>query len=89
MVRRSVRFQAERMTNSTCCRRPMSTIEVTTGGATRLALHSCPGCGQHVWERGGEVVDRSAALSVVRDRIAEGPAPRVRAKRATRSRARV
>ena len=80
------------MTNSTCCRRPMTSIEVTTPhteGVARLVLHSCTGCGQHTWERGGEVVDRGAALSVVRDRIAEGPAPRVSVKRAARSRARV
>jgi hypothetical protein len=76
-----------------CCRRPMSTIAVTaplTDGVATLALHSCSACGRHVWERDGEVLDRSTVLGAVRERIAEGPAPRVpRARTPRASRARV
>lgn len=76
-----------------CCSRPMSTIEVTSPlaapGAT-LALHTCSSCGLHVWEREGQVLDKDAVLGVVKDRIAEGPAPRVPAPRKVRpSRAKV
>ncbi|MCW2501112.1 MAG: hypothetical protein JWN87_2788, partial [Frankiales bacterium] len=47
-------------------------------------------CGRHVWERDGEVLDRSTVLGAVRERIAEGPAPRVpRARTPRASRARV
>ncbi len=76
-----------------CCGRPMSTIEVTSPlaapGAT-LALHTCSSCGLHIWEREGQVLDHDAVLGIVRDRIAEGPAPRVPTPRKVRpSRARV
>jgi hypothetical protein len=80
-------------TAAVCCRRPMSTIEVTSPhgeGIATLTLHTCPACGRHAWERGGDVLDRSTVLGVVRDRIAEGPASRVpRPRKARASRARV
>ncbi len=61
---------------TTCCRRPMSAIEVTNPhdvDAARLALHSCASCGRHVWVRDGVPLDRDDVLSVVRERIAETP----------------
>ena len=71
----------------------MSSIQVTSPldtAAATLALHTCSACGRHVWERDGETLDRAALLDVVKDRIAEGPAPRVPRPRTPRaSRARV
>ena len=70
-----------------CCRRPMSSIEVTTplGGGKTLALHTCSACGRHLWVREDEVLDRGAVLGIVRERIAEGPAPRVPRQRKSRA----
>ena len=71
---------APRAQGRACCRRPMTSIEVTATLAdplATLALYTCSGCGRHVWERNGVELDRSAVLDVVRDRISEGPAPRV------------
>ena len=48
-----------------CCRRVMSSIEVTARGAT-LILHSCPACGRHLWERDGRVADRTELMEGVR-----------------------
>ena len=47
-----------------CCRRPMSSIEVTTRGAS-LVLHSCTACGRHIWEKDGVVADRADLLDGV------------------------
>ena len=57
-----------RVTSSmtTCCRRPMSVIEVTSPldvDAGKLALHSCASCGRHVWVRDGLPLDRDDVLS--------------------------
>ena len=43
----------------------MSGIEVTARGAT-LVLHSCTSCGNHVWERDGQLADRAELLDGVR-----------------------
>jgi len=70
----------------------MTTIEVTStlaAPAAKLALHTCSGCGRHVWERDGVELDRVAVLGIVRDRIAEGPAARVPRQRKPRSAAAV
>lgn len=67
-------------TGHRCCHRQMSSIEVSSSLSTpdsTLALHTCAGCGRHLWERDGVELDRAALLGIVRDRIAEGPAPRV------------
>lgn len=77
----------------TCCRRPMSSIQVTQpvdASVATLALHTCTSCGRHVWERDGVELDRASVLAIVRDRIAEGPAPRIpRPRKPRASRARV
>ncbi len=65
----------------------MTTIQVTqpqSEGSATLTLHTCSACGSHVWEREGERLDRGSLLGVVRERLAEGPAPRVPAPRAAR-----
>lgn len=70
----------------------MTSIEVTSPLGDRtstLALHTCSHCGAHVWQRDGVTLERDAVLDVVRDRIAEGPIPRVPRQRKPRpSRAR-
>ena len=48
-----------------CCRRPMSTIEVTTRGSA-LTLHSCTACGRHLWEKDGRTADRADLLDGVK-----------------------
>jgi hypothetical protein len=48
-----------------CCRRPMSSIEVTTRGSA-LTLHSCTSCGQHLWEKDGQTADRAELLNGVK-----------------------
>jgi hypothetical protein len=48
-----------------CCRRPMSTIEVTTRGSA-LTLHSCTACGRHLWEKDGQTADRADLLDGVK-----------------------
>jgi len=47
-----------------CCRKPMSTIAVTTRGAT-LTLLSCTSCGQHLWQKDGVTADRADLLDGV------------------------
>lgn len=77
-----------RPAHRTCCQRPMTSIEVSSSLAdpgSTLALHTCSGCGHHVWERDGVELDRAGVLGVVRDRVAEGPAPRVPRPRKTRA----
>ncbi len=66
--------------SQTCCRRTMSTIEVTTRGAT-LVLHSCTACGRHLWERDGEVADRSELLQGVRTFLEQPRLPTPRKRR--------
>ena len=65
----------------TCCRRPMSSIEVTTRGTT-LVLHSCTACGRHLWERDGVKADRAELLEGVRTFL-EQPRPPVTRRRRT------
>ena len=71
----------------------MSSIQVTSPldpSAATLALHTCSSCGRHVWERDGEELDRATVLDMVKDRVAEGPAPRVpRPRKPRASRAQV
>ena len=50
----------------TCCRRPMSVIEVTSPldvDAAKLALHSCASCERHLWVRDGLPLDKDDVLS--------------------------
>ena len=63
-----------------CCRRPMSSIEVTARGAT-LVLHSCAACGRHVWERDGVQADRAELLDGVKTFLEQ---PRLPVKRRRR-----
>ena len=62
-----------------CCRRPMSSIEVTTRGVT-LVLHSCTACGRHLWEKDGETADRAELLDGVKTFLEQPriPTPRRR-----------
>lgn len=65
-------------TDVLCCGKPMTSIEVTSPrgeSSSTLALRTCGHCGSHTWQRDGVALDRDAVLDVVRDRIAEGPAP--------------
>lgn len=64
----------------TCCRRAMSSIEVTTRGTT-LVLHSCTACGRHLWERDGEVADRSELLAGVATFLEQPRIPTPRKRR--------
>ena len=64
----------------TCCRRAMSSIEVTTRGAT-LVLHSCTACGRHLWERNGEVADRAELLEGVKTFLEQPRIPTPRKRR--------
>lgn len=63
----------------TCCRRPMSSIEVTTRGVT-LVLNSCTSCGRHLWEKDGETADRAELLDGVKTFLEQPriPTPRRR-----------
>ena len=65
-----------------CCRRPMSSIEVTTRGVT-LILHSCTACGRHLWEKDGETADRAELLDGVKTFLEQPriPTPRRSSKR--------
>ena len=60
-----------------CCRRPMSTIEVTTRGSA-LTLHSCTACGRHLWEKDGQTADRAELLDGVKLYLEQ---PRIPTKR--------
>ncbi len=66
---------------ATCCRRPMSSIEVTARGTT-LVLHTCPSCGRHLWERDGQLADREELLEGVKTFLEQ---PRLPVKRRRRS----
>jgi hypothetical protein len=65
-----------------CCRRPMSTIEVTTRGST-LTLHSCTACGRHLWEKDGQTADRAEMLDGVKTFL-EQPRERTPRKRSAK-----
>ena len=92
MVLTAVRPHSLRMTSPTspsptttthaCCRRPMSSIEVTTRGTT-LVLHSCTACGRHVWEKDGQTADRAELLDGVKTFLEQPrvPTPRRSSKR--------
>ena len=66
-----------------CCRRPMSSIEVTTRGVT-LMLRSCTACGRHEWEKDGQVADRAELLDGVKTFLEQ---PRVPTPRRSRRKA--
>jgi hypothetical protein len=66
----------------TCCRRPMSSIEVTTRGTT-LVLHSCTACGRHLWQKDGQVADRAELIDGVKTFLEQ---PRVATPRRSRKR---
>ena len=66
-----------------CCRKPVSTIAVTTRGAN-LTLHSCTSCGSHVWVKDGVVADRGDLLDGVKSFL-EQPREIVRRRSPRRS----
>ena len=66
-----------------CCRKPLSTIAVTTRGAN-LTLHSCTSCGRHVWVKDGVVADRDDLLDGVKSFL-EQPREIVRRRSPRRS----
>ena len=65
-----------------CCRKPMSAVTVTDRGV-ELTLRSCTSCGRHVWERDGQVVDRSGLLEGVATFL-EQPRPKQTRRRRAR-----
>lgn len=69
-------------TAESCCRRAMSSIELTARGVT-LVLHSCTACGRHLWERDGQIADRSELLDGVRIFLEQPRIPTPRRRRAT------
>jgi hypothetical protein len=71
-------------TTRECCRRPMSSIEVTTRGAS-LVLHSCTACGRHLWEKDGQTADRAELLDGVKTFLEQPrvPTPRRSSKRSS------
>ena len=72
---------AARAVPQSCCRRAMSSIEVTTRGTT-LVLHSCTACGRHLWERDGELADRAELLAGVATFLEQPRTPTPRRRRA-------
>ena len=68
--------------SATCCRRDMSSIEVTARGTT-LVLHSCASCGRHLWERDGQLADRAELLEGVKTFLEQPRAPVRRRRRRT------
>lgn len=66
-----------------CCRRAMSSIEVTSRG-TALVLHSCTACGRHVWQKDGQLADRADLMDGVKTFLEQPriPTPRRSSKRA-------
>ena len=68
-----------RYASASCCRRDMSSIEVTARGAT-LVLHSCASCGRHLWEKDGRLADRAELLEGVKTFL-EQPRGPVRRRR--------
>ena len=71
-----------RAASATCCRRDMSSIEVTARGAT-LVLHSCASCGRHLWERDGQLADRAELLEGVKTFLEQPRGPVRRRRRRT------
>ena len=65
-----------------CCRKPLSTIAVTTRGSS-LTLRSCTSCGRHVWEKDGVVADRADLLDGVKSFLEQ---PREIVRRRSRKR---
>ncbi len=65
---------------TTCCSRPMSSIEVTARGVT-LVLHSCPACGRHIWERDGVRAGRAEMLAGVKTFLEQPRVPTPRRRR--------
>lgn len=65
----------------TCCRRQMSSIEVTTRGVT-LVLNSCTACGRHLWEKDGETADRAELLDGVKTFLEQPRIPTPRRRKA-------
>ena len=65
--------------SASCCRRDMSSIEVTARGTT-LVLHSCASCGRHLWERDGQLADRAELLEGVKTFL-EQPRGTIRRRR--------
>ena len=66
--------------NAACCRRPMSSIEVTARGTT-LVLHTCASCGRHLWERDGQLADRADLLAGVKTFLEQPRGPIRRRRR--------
>jgi hypothetical protein len=71
-----------RAASASCCRRDMSSIEVTARGAT-LVLHSCASCGRHLWERDGQLADRAELLDGVKTFLEQPRGPIRRRRRRT------
>ena len=71
-----------RSASASCCRRDMSSIEVTARGTT-LVLHSCPSCGRHLWERDGQLADRVELLEGVKTFLEQPRMPTPRRRRAS------
>lgn len=67
---------------ASCCRREMSSIEVTARGTT-LVLHSCASCGRHLWERDGQLADRAELLDGVKTFLEQPRVPVRRRRRRT------
>ena len=68
--------------SATCCRRAMSSIEVTARGTT-LVLHTCASCGRHLWERDGQRADRAELLEGVKTFLEQPKLPVRRRRRRT------
>lgn len=71
---------ARRSASASCCRRDMSSIEVTARGAT-LVLHTCAACGRHLWERDGQLADRAELLEGVKTFLEQPRGPIRRRRR--------
>ncbi len=69
-----------RAASASCCRREMSSIEVTARGTT-LVLHSCASCGRHLWERDGQLADRAELLEGVKTFLEQPRGPIRRRRR--------
>ena len=80
MTQASQTTTVTRSAQQTCCRRPMSGIEVTARGVT-LVLHSCTACGRHLWVRDGQVADREELLRGVRTFLEQPRMPTPRRRR--------
>ncbi len=71
-----------RSASASCCRRDMSSIEVTARGTT-LVLHTCAACGRHLWERDGQLADRAELLEGVKTFLEQPRGPIRRRRRGT------